>query len=90
MGANAMAPPKTPNTPSNGMLNKSIQLPFVATSLNIVSTNIKFSLILREIYNQALSEILSDDRVIVGSYSDFSRTLITSESCIVTHMTKVI
>lgn len=79
MSANAMAPPKTPNTPSNGMLNKSIQLPFVATSLNIVSTSIKFILILREIYDQALSEILSDDREIVGSYSDFSRTVVTSE-----------
>ena len=37
MGSNTMAPPKTPNTPSNGMLTKSIQLRFTVTNLNIVS-----------------------------------------------------
>ena len=29
MGSNTMVPPKTPNTQSNGMLNKSIQLRFI-------------------------------------------------------------
>ena len=52
-----MAPPKTPNTPSNGMLNKSIKLRFIATKLNIASTNIEVILIPQEIYKQSLSEI---------------------------------
>ena len=57
MGSNTMAPPKTPNTPSNGMLNKSIKLRFIATKLNIASTNIEVILIPQEIYKQSLSEI---------------------------------